>query len=55
MKFPITRETLQTFDYAKEQEELMQADFEKRFTLLIEQFCKEFEISTSNSKSSYFS
>ena len=42
MKFPITRETLQAFDYAKEQEELMELENQKRLTLFIEQFCRDF-------------
>jgi len=31
MKFPITRETLQAFDYAKEQEELKEEEVQKTF------------------------
>lgn len=30
MKFPITRESLQAFDYAKEQEELKEEEIQKK-------------------------
>jgi hypothetical protein len=43
MKFPITRESLQAFDYAKEQEELREEEIQKKLTLILEQLCKEFK------------
>ena len=43
MKFPITRETLQAFDYAKEQEELRDQEFQKRLTSILEGLCHEFK------------
>ena len=43
MKFPITRETLQAFDYAKEQEELKDEEIQKRLTLILGELCKEFK------------
>lgn len=42
MKFPITRESLQAFDYAKEQEELRMEEIKKGFTQILDQICKEF-------------
>jgi len=41
MKFPITRETLQAFDYAKEQEELKEEEVQKAFIQTIDIICKE--------------
>jgi hypothetical protein len=43
MKFPITRESLQAYDYVKEQEELNKEETQKRFTLILEQLCNEFK------------
>lgn len=43
MKFPITRESLQAFDYAKEQEEIKEEENEKRLTLILEELCKDFK------------
>ena len=43
MKFPITRETLQGFDYAKDQDELKEEEIQKRFTLILDGLCKEFK------------
>ena len=43
MKFPITRESLQAFDYAKEQEELKEEEIQKQLTLILERLCKEFQ------------
>ena len=43
MKFPITRESLQAFDYAKEQEELKEEEIQKRFTQLIDIICSEIQ------------
>jgi hypothetical protein len=55
MKFPITRESLQEFDYVKEQEELKQEEIQKRFALILEQLCNEFKRSMpSNSKEKKF-
>jgi hypothetical protein len=55
MKFPITRESLQAFDYAKEQEELKEEDVQKRLTLILGELCKEFKESMpSNSKEKRF-
>jgi len=55
MKFPITRESLQAFDYAKEQEELKEEEVQKRLTLILDELCKEFKQSMpSNSKEKKF-
>ena len=55
MKFPITRETLQAFDYAKEQKEIMEEENQKRLTLILDQLCKEFKQSMpSNVKEKKF-
>ena len=55
MKFPITRETLQAFDYTKEQEELKEEEIQKTLTQILEGFCKEFKESMhSNSKEKKF-
>lgn len=55
MKFPITRESLQAFDYAKEQEELRDEEIQKRFALIIDELCKEFkQAMPSNSKEKKF-
>ena len=43
MKFPITRESLQAFDYAKEQEEMRNEEIQKLFVHVLEQFCREFK------------
>jgi hypothetical protein len=43
MKFPITRESLQAFDYVKEQEELKEEEIQKRHTLILDELCKEFK------------
>ena len=51
MKFPITRETLQAFDYVKEQEELKEEEIQKAFTQTIDIICKEVKRNMqSNSK-----
>ena len=42
MKFPITRETLQTFDYSKEQQELMEEEIQKQLTLFLDLLCNVF-------------
>lgn len=55
MKFPITRECLQAFDYAKEQDELKEEEIQKRLTQILEQLCKDFKQSMpSNSKEKKF-
>lgn len=43
MKFPITRETLQAFDYAKEQEELKEEEIQKNLKSILDHLCKEFK------------
>jgi hypothetical protein len=43
MKFPITRESLQAFDYAKEQEDLKEEEIQKMLTLILEGLCKQFK------------
>lgn len=40
MKFPVTRESLQAYDYAKEQKEEW---IQTQLTLLLNAFCKDFE------------
>ena len=55
MKFPITRESLQAFDYAKEQEELRKEEVQKHLAQILEQLCAEFKQSMpSNSKEKKF-
>jgi molecular chaperone DnaK (HSP70) len=55
MKFPITRESLQAFDYAKEQEELRQEELQERVTQIIEKLCNEFKMNIrSNSQQKKF-
>jgi len=55
MKFPITRESLQAFDYAKEQEELRKEEVQKRLAQILEQLCTEFkQAMPSNSKEKKF-
>ena len=55
MKFPITREILQAFDYAKEQEGWWEEEIQKRLTLILDGLCKEFKQSMpSNSKEKKF-
>jgi hypothetical protein len=43
MKFPITRESLQAFDSAKEKDELREEEIQKRFTQILEGLCNEFK------------
>ena len=51
MKFPITRESLQAFDSAKEQEELREEELQKHFMLILESICKDLkQTMPSNSK-----
>ena len=55
MKFPITRESLQAFDYAKELDELRDEEIQKRFALIIDELCKEFkQAMPANSKEKKF-
>ena len=51
MKFPITRESLQAFDIAKEQEELKEEELQKHFMLMLDEICRDFkQTMPSNSK-----
>jgi len=43
MKFPVTRESLQAFDYAKDQEELREEELQKRLMSILDGLCKEFK------------
>jgi len=43
MKFPITRKSLQAFDYAKVQADMIEEEIQKRLTLNLEQLCEEFK------------
>jgi len=43
MKFPISREILQAFDYAKEQEELREEAIQKILAETLERFCTDFK------------
>ena len=55
MKFPITRQSLQAFDNDKEQNELKEEEFQKKFTQLLENICTEFKKNMpSNSKKKMF-
>ena len=55
MKFPITRESLQAFDYAKDQAELKEEEIQKQLTLSLDRLCKEFkQTMPSNSKEKKF-
>lgn len=42
MKFPITRECLQTFDYAKAKEDIQKEELEKRINYMLGQLCENF-------------
>ena len=48
MKFPITRETLQAFDYAREQQEIQEEENQKRITLILDSLCTEFKRGMQN-------
>jgi hypothetical protein len=48
MKFPITRESLQAYDLAKIQEERKEEEVQKRFALILESLCKEFDTSINS-------
>ena len=55
MKFPITRQSLQAFDNDKEQNELKEEEFQKKFAQLLENICTEFKKNmASNSKKKMF-
>jgi len=55
MKFPITRQSLQAFDNDKEQNELKEEEFQKKFVQLLENICTEFKKNMpSNSKKKRF-
>jgi hypothetical protein len=55
MKFPITRESLQAYDYVKEQEEVKEEEVQKQLMLNLDQLCKDFKGSMpSNSKEKKF-
>ena len=55
MKFPITRESLQAFDYAKDQAELKEEEIQKLLTLNLDGLCKEFkQAMPSNTKEKKF-
>ena len=43
MKFPITREILQTYDFNKVQQEQEEEEFQKYIDKNLEIICKEFE------------
>jgi hypothetical protein len=43
MKFPITRESLQAFDFVKEQQEKIEEEIQKRFTQILDGICNEFQ------------
>ena len=43
MKFPITRESLQAFDYAKDQQEIKEEEIEKSLELILQHLCKQFQ------------
>ena len=48
MKFPITRECLQTLDFAKERDELREEEIHKMLAQILEQLCNEFKKSISS-------
>lgn len=55
MKFPITRESLQSFDYVKDQQEIKEEELQKELAKMVENLCKEFkETMSSNSKEKRF-
>jgi len=55
MKFPITRESLQAFDFTKEYEELQEEEVQKKLTENLERLCKYFKQSMrENSKEKKF-
>ena len=43
MKFPITRESLQTYNQVKAQEELIEEENQKKITQYLDGLCKEFK------------
>jgi len=55
MKFPITRESLQAFDYAKTQEALKEEELQRQIAQILDDLCKEFKQSMpSNCKEKKF-
>jgi len=55
MKFPITREKLQAFEYTTELLELRQEELQKRIEIVLENLCKTFKMNIqSNSKEKKF-
>jgi hypothetical protein len=51
MKFPITRESLQEYDYVKDREELQEEENQKKLKDILERLCIHFKQSMhSNSK-----
>jgi predicted ATPase len=55
MKFPITREILQTYNHVKEEEELIEEENQKKITQYLDRLCKEFKQSMpSNSNNKKF-
>lgn len=55
MKFPISRESLQAFDYAKEQEEQKKEEIQQMLSGILDNLCKEFKHAMpSNSKEKKF-
>ena len=55
MKFPITRESLQSFDPVKEQDEIKEEEMQKGLTQILEKLCEGFKKSMHyNSKEKKF-
>lgn len=48
MKFPITRESLQAFNYATSQQELREEEIQRRITLCVDELCREFKKNMPN-------
>ena len=43
MRFPVTRESLQAFDYVKDQQELKEEENKQRLILIINRLCSNFK------------
>lgn len=43
MRFPVTRESLQAFDYVKDQQELKEEENKQRLKLIIDRLCSNFK------------
>ena len=43
MKFPITRESLQAFDFVKEQQEKIEEELQIRYNQILDGICNEFQ------------